>query len=372
MLTLFSQLLFLCYCFLGLAGQTVSADIITGFLLTVISVSLSFSFPDGRYTPFLFYAFAAAAFFYPALYFCLPMLFYEIGRRKPIPCMILFGAGAFYHYGKTELPYFLFLCLGCILALFLQYLISRYELLAARHRKIRDDSTELNLLLEERNRSLLEKQDYEIHNATLQERNRIAREIHDNVGHLLSRCILLNGAIQTINQDSQCSESLQLLQDTLSHAMDNIRSSVHNLHDDSINLRKSMEALIRDFTFCTVHLEYDIATDIPANIRYAFISITKEALTNISKHSSASSVEIIIREHPAMLQLIIHDNGQISAPKDFSFSERTYENAGIGLINMYDRVKLLGGMFQINQDNGFQIFISIPKKNNRNGGQNSE
>ena len=53
------------------------------------------------------------------------------------------------------------------------------------YRKTRDDSKERNLLLHEKNRSLIEKQDYEIYTATLQERNRIAREIHDNVGHLL-------------------------------------------------------------------------------------------------------------------------------------------------------------------------------------------
>ena len=50
--------------------------------------------------------------------------------------------------------------------------------------KLRDDSTEKNLLLEEKNHMLVEKQNYEIYTATLKERNRIAREIHDNVGHL--------------------------------------------------------------------------------------------------------------------------------------------------------------------------------------------
>ena len=44
-------------------------------------------------------------------------------------------------------------------------------------------------------------QDYEIHLATLKERNRIAREIHDNVGHLLSRSLLQTGALQVMNHD---------------------------------------------------------------------------------------------------------------------------------------------------------------------------
>lgn len=41
--------------------------------------------------------------------------------------------------------------------------------------------------------------------------------------------------------------------------------------------------------------------------------------------------------------------------------DRMQENAGIGLINIHDRVKLLGGFLQIMQENGFHLFISIPK-----------
>lgn len=63
---------------------------------------------------------------------------------------------------------------------------------------MRDTDTELKLVMEQRNRELLEKQDNEIYLATLRERNRIAREIHDNVGHMLSRSILQVGALATI------------------------------------------------------------------------------------------------------------------------------------------------------------------------------
>ena len=68
-------------------------------------------------------------------------------------------------------------------------------------RRIKDDSEERTLLLAEKNKALQEKQNYEIYAATLRERNRIAREIHDNVGHLLSRTILLTGAAKTVNRD---------------------------------------------------------------------------------------------------------------------------------------------------------------------------
>jgi len=350
------------YCFLGLAGRPVSAEMITGFLLTILCVTMVFSFHAKKKTAgILLIAHAVAALFQPAFYLFLPMLFFEIGQRKLFFCIIPYMIGLFYQYKDTDFLFFLYLCFGCILAFFLQYLIKEHAILEEKHRKTRDDSKELTLLLEERNQSLLEKQDYEIHNATLQERNRIAREIHDNVGHLLSRCILINGAIQAINQDENCAESLQIMQDTLSQAMDNIRSSVHNLHDDSINLRRTIDTLIRDFTFCPVHIDYDIPDDIPSKIRYAFISIIKEALTNTARHSNATFVNISLREHPAMYQLMIYDNGQPDAKKTFSLEDRNQENTGIGLININDRTRMLGGILQIKQENGFEIFISIPK-----------
>lgn len=70
--------------------------------------------------------------------------------------------------------------------------------------------------------------------ATLNERNRIAREIHDNVGHLLSRSLLQVGALQVVNRDETVRQGLDTMRDTLSGAMDSIRRSVHDLHDESV------------------------------------------------------------------------------------------------------------------------------------------
>ncbi len=69
---------------------------------------------------------------------------------------------------------------------------AKSQILEEKLRRIQDDSSEeRTLLLSQKNKALQEKQDYEIYNATLKERNRIAREIHDNVGHVLSRSILM-------------------------------------------------------------------------------------------------------------------------------------------------------------------------------------
>ena len=234
------------------------------------------------------------------------------------------------------------------------------------YRKTRDDSKERNLLLHEKNRSLIEKQDYEIYTATLQERNRIAREIHDNVGHLLSRSILMVGAIKIVNEDEKLSPSIEQLEESLNTAMTSVRESVHDLHDDSVNLKEVTEELVGEFTFCPVDLSYDMGYDVPREIKYGFIAIVKEALHNIVRHSDASKVKIVMREHPALYQLIVEDNGTVKEPIQsggVKAVSREYQSGqGMGLRNMSDRVRMLGGMMQIVRKEGFRIFITIPKE----------
>lgn len=206
--------------------------------------------------------------------------------------------------------------------------------------------------LERKNKELLEKQDYEINLATLKERNRIARDIHDNVGHLLSRSILQIGALLAINKDEETKESMELIKDTLSEAMNSIRTSVHDLHDESIDLQAEIQKLIDNFKFCSIKLDYDVKTSLAINIKYCYIAVTKEALSNIINHSNATKVLVIIREHPALFQLVIQDNGTKSSYNS--------EN-GIGIKNITDRVAALGGNVNISTEKGFRIFISIPK-----------
>jgi signal transduction histidine kinase len=240
-----------------------------------------------------------------------------------------------------------------ILALFLRYICGSIERLTRENKRIRDNSTELNRMLADKNKSLTEKQDYEINLATLQERNRIAREIHDNVGHILSRSIVQTGALQSVNKDESMNILLSGLKETLSAAMDSIRNSVHGLRGDSVDLYESINNMTAGLN-CEVNIEYDVTQDLPNEVKYCFTAVLKEAVTNIARHSNASKVRISIQEHPAIYQLLIHDNGTKKT------SAQTIEN-GMGLSNMEERVSALNGRFSAQYQNGFRIFISIPK-----------
>ena len=135
---------------------------------------------------------------------------------------------------------------GCLLAAILERKTYKNDKMDIELRKTVDSGEEKALLLSEKNKALAEKQNSEIYAATLRERNRIAREIHDNVGHVLSRTILLTGAARAINKDQNLDSLLKGLDNSLNSAMDSIRSSVHDLHDDAVNLQETIKGIITD------------------------------------------------------------------------------------------------------------------------------
>ncbi len=232
--------------------------------------------------------------------------------------------------------------------------------------KMRDNDTELELKLRGKNKELLQKQDYEINLATLKERNRIAREIHDNVGHLLSRAILQSGALLAITDKEKLPvqyDQVSALKETLGLAMDSIRESVHGLRDDSINLHNAVKeaADVMKGRFKVV-TELDFSEKMPAEVKLCFISVIKEALSNSAKHSSGDEIHIIIREHPALFQLYVTDNGT---------AVRINQNGGMGLNNMRERAEALGGIFRTDTSNGFRIFISVKRNTEEKGNEDS-
>ena len=210
----------------------------------------------------------------------------------------------------------------------------------------------------------------EIYMATLKERNRIAREIHDNVGHMLSRAILQMGALSTVYEEEPLHGQLLKVNDTLNLAMNNIRESVHDLHDDSVDLKQALLEATREMKqHYHLDLEYDMSQNVPRKVKYCFIAAVKEAMSNIVKYSNGDRIEIVLREHPALYQMTIEDNGtdeekQKKATEQMREEKDDLKSAagGMGLSNMRERVESLGGSIHVNYEKGFKIFISIRKK----------
>ena len=221
--------------------------------------------------------------------------------------------------------------------------------------RMRDDSTEIKISLENKNRELSQDKLNEVRIATLSERNRIAREIHDNVGHILSRTILQLGAVMTVNKNEKVYEQLLPIKDSLDLAMNSVRESVHDLHKESFDMEQAARAVLDTLSGYEVKLSCDFSQNVDKEIKYAFITILKEAVTNITKYCNGDKVTVVITEINEHYQMLIKDNGTVSG-------DRFGVSAGIGISNMEQRVKSFNGIISVSSTKGFRIFISIPKR----------
>ncbi len=290
---------------------------------------------------------------FPAMLCTAPLIFYDALRQHRSWLMIP-AAAALLGGGDLSISQMLLTLCASLASYIIYRRTSALEETVEKLTALRDEGKETNIRLTEQNYRLMEAQDNAVRLATLKERNRIAREIHDNVGHMLTRSLLQSGALMIVNKDEKLKEPLASLKETLDTAMTSIRQSVHDLHDDSVDLKASIEeSLAPARERFTVRLEYDAGEDIPGNIKFCAAGVVKEGVSNAVKHSSGDRLSVIFREHPAFYQLMIEDNG----------SSGKIHETGIGLKNMEERAKSCGGNIRFTPSaGGFRIFMSIPKK----------
>ncbi len=178
--------------------------------------------------------------------------------------------------------------------------------------------------------------------ATLQERNRIAREIHDSLGHSLTAFNLhVEAALRLFNSDPDEAKELLIEAKQLgSNALQSVRESVGTLRSHPLQ-GKSLEAAIaqltEDFARSTgIDPDVSIQTSaIAEDQAVAFYRIIQEALTNISKYAQATTVSIQISQN----QLAITDDG-----RGFDPAQTT---SGFGLQGMQERTSAIGGQFEL-------------------------
>ena len=342
-------------------------------LIALLHITLSDLIPGKRLRYIEMGAFVGAGAAMPdhALMFFLPLLLYDCVRMRSWKAGVITGAGVlcqmvWFVQGEIGVFRFVLWCFTLILAAIFSVRTERSLKLAQKVIHLKDSSTELRLAMQKRQQDLLEKQDYEIHLATLQERNRIAREIHDNVGHMLSRSILQMGALQTIHKEEPLHGQLVAINDTLSQAMNNIRESVHDLHNESLDLKHALREVTDEFRDkYEIAFTYDMSAAVPRNVKYCLLAITKEALANVVRHSNATRVSLYFCEHPGFYQMLVEDNGTDIKVKEAQIAKA--QVSGIGLSNMRERVEVLGGTIAFLTDKGFEIRISVPKTSKTRG-----
>lgn len=202
--------------------------------------------------------------------------------------------------------------------------------------------------------------------ATLQERTRITREMHDSLGHLLTAqsVVLENAALSLITNSQETEAFLNDSRRLGLKARQELRQSILMLRSNPLRGRPFAEAIVHlidefsQITKITPNLEVNLSMQLPDRYQVAVYRILEEALTNIQKHSQANQVNIDldIRENEAstipFLFVQIEDNG-----RGFNL---TQNRTGFGLQGMQERAESLGGQLHIMAQSGCRVTVLLP------------
>ncbi|MDR2687492.1 MAG: sensor histidine kinase [Oscillospiraceae bacterium] len=188
--------------------------------------------------------------------------------------------------------------------------------------------------------------------AQVNERARIAQEIHDHVGHEIAGASLALQAAAKLHEkgDPRAGELLAQCQGRLESASARLRETVHNLKPAQTPGAEGLEALCGAFAFCPAR--FTACGDLEGVAHWDLLAANlKEALTNVSRHSRAKFVTVKLDGNAAYIRMIVADDGKSSKPY----------RPGLGLSGMRERVRAAGGTLTVNAGEGFQVVCVLPK-----------
>ena len=190
-----------------------------------------------------------------------------------------------------------------------------------------------------------------IQNVSEKERANLARELHDEMGSILTCISMELGQLKKKTSDPERLQDLSVIKDLLSKATKLKQTVVSQLYPTSLDtygLFASIERLVNEYS---KHSGNTVELSLPkeevvmeAAVALAAYRITQECLTNIAKHSEASKVHIEGRLSNGFLELVIHDNGK-GMPGEISVNRR-------GIFGIKERASYLGGSMEIGSTEG--------------------
>jgi two-component system, NarL family, sensor kinase len=203
----------------------------------------------------------------------------------------------------------------------------------------------------------------------LEERNRIAREIHDTLAQGLSAITLhleTADALLTTQTAAASAEAIQRsVQKALSLARTNLEEARRSMHDlratplQGRTLAVALEELVHDMA-ARGHLAAEVEViggghPLAVAVEAGLYRVAQEALTNICNHATASRVQVRLVITPERARLTIEDNGR-------GFDEKARAQERYGILGMNERVRLLGGHLTIHTapGQGTRVAVEVP------------
>src|SRR5690606_33713571 len=205
----------------------------------------------------------------------------------------------------------------------------------------------------------------EVLEAEERERRRIAADLHDGVGQLLSAALLNLNQTRSLTEES--SEARKLLERSLAivgESYDEMRSLSHQMMPNAL-LKSGLASSVKEFLSKIDGEKMKVGLDVVGlnerldpQIETSLYRVIQEAVTNVVKHAEATRLSIQMFRDEEGITATIEDNGKGFDPTQKELSE------GVGMKNIFSRINLLGGHLEVDSapGRGTFILVQIPNK----------
>jgi signal transduction histidine kinase len=234
--------------------------------------------------------------------------------------------------------------------------------IAVREQKARTEVERLATELSQANQKLREYAAQVEELATTQERNRLAREIHDSLGHYLTVInVQLEAAKAVLTHDAtRALDALTKAQSLARDGLAEVRRSVATLRSsplDNLSLPEAVTALMDECRAAGIAAELTVKNDprpLAPPIKLTLYRAAQEGLTNVRKHAQASQIKVTLDySSEQIIRLVIQDNG---------LGTKEITDTGFGLLGIRERVHLLDGQVDTHAEpnQGFTLKVEVP------------
>src|SRR5205085_1098182 len=179
------------------------------------------------------------------------------------------------------------------------------------------------------------------------ERQRLARELHDETGQALTSILLGLKAIRAAPNAGEAEQAEATVRELVVHALQDVRSLAVELRPsalDDFGLAAALERLADTFaarTGITAAVEAAIGdARLPAEVETVLYRLVQEALTNVVKHAAAENVSIVLTRRDGGVGAVVEDDGR-------GFASDDVREGALGILGMRERLALLGGTLTV-------------------------
>jgi PAS domain S-box-containing protein len=254
------------------------------------------------------------------------------------------------------------------------WLINRFPILNQDHQAVMVGAIGIDITARRQVEEALRYSEQKLRSLTAQlltaqevERKRLAMELHDELGHSL---LMLKLTLESLEEQLQPEQvSLQNEVKNILRIISMTIAEVRRLYLDlspgdleDLGLTAALHSLIDNFVALQKNIEWTIKLDnldglFPLPTQTTIYRVMQEALTNIGKHAHPNQVSLEIKKQDERVSFTVNDNG-----KGFDRNKILTEKKTLGLLSMEERVKMLGGAFELwsQKKRGTRISFTIP------------